>query len=152
MMQMEMDKVTLHNDGSFKDAGSETPPCMHRMSDQISLSPHSGAKELCGLSRKIIRERFREIESSYEDWDQKLPETWERFKDTMIALDQNTDNVMLIWKDQFQRTKEVEEGHNGHALRLMEEIKEAAAAYQEYYSNWDYKEMDRRIIDYLPIF
>ena len=43
----------------------------------------------------------------------------------MIKLDQNTDNVMLIWKDQFQRTKEeVEEGHNGHALRLMEEIKE----------------------------
>ena len=69
----------------------------------------------------------------------------------MIKLDQNTDNVMLIWKDQFQRTKEeVEEGHNGHALRLMEEIKEAAAAYQEYYSNRDYKEMDRLIIDYLP--
>lgn len=147
----EMDKVTLHNDGSFKDAARKLHPCMTECLDQISLKLHSRAKELCGLSRKIIRERFGEIESSYEDWDQKLPETWERFKDTMIKLDQNTDNVMLIWKDQFQRTKEeVEEGHNGHALRLMEEIKEAAAAYQEYYSNRDYKEMDRLIIDYLP--
>ncbi|MFQ8897339.1 MAG: hypothetical protein ACLR71_03100 [[Clostridium] scindens] len=80
----EMDKVTLHNDGSFKDAARKLHPCMTECLDQISLKLHSRAKELCGLSRKIIRERFGEIESSYEDWDQKLPETWERFKDTMI--------------------------------------------------------------------
>ena len=72
----EMDKVTLHNDGSFKDAARKLHPCMTECLDQISLKLHSRAKELCGLSRKIIRERFGEIESSYEDWDQKLPETW----------------------------------------------------------------------------
>lgn len=147
----ELDRVTLHKDSGFKDVDRKLHPCMKECLDQISLKLHSRAKELCGLSRKIIRERFREIESSYEDWNQKLPETWERFKDTMIKLDQNMDNVMLIWKDEFQRTKEeVEESHNSHAARLMEEIKEAAAAYQEYYSNRDYREMDRLIIDYLP--
>ena len=40
----EMDKVTLHNDGSFKDAARKLHPCMTECLDQISLPAFKGER------------------------------------------------------------------------------------------------------------